>query len=851
MARTKAFRRALATSGALLTMLVGMAAGEIAGAAAASATTTISAVGSLSTSTASGLNNLAVSPRASGDVQLLAVRVSSKNTTVQSVSGGGSTWTKLQSFQDGGHEDELWMGVVGTAGSSTITLRYSNNVSTFSIDLSSQEFATSLLKPTWARDASASKSNSNSSTVTYPALKPTTTSDVYFGFARGSGTLSAGSTAGFNYARTAGAGMVAYNPSVGASVSPTASMSPAGTSATVGALVKVSGTVPPPPAPTVSGISPSSGPAAGGTSVTITGTNFTGATSVSFGSVAAASFTVTSSTSATATAPAGSGTVDVHVTSAGGTSAANSADRYSYIAPPPAAPTVTSISPSSGSSVGGTPVTISGTGFTGATAVTFGGTNATAFTVNSDTAITATAPSGSGAVDVRVVNSGGTSATSAADQFTYVTPPPPSGSSISPVGSLANSAGTGTSSVSVRPAAAGDAWLVTVKISSSTVTVASLSGGGAASWTRIGSFEDSTGHDIETWMGTIATTGASAISVTYTSANTVDDELTAQEFSSAYGSSSTWSVDTTGGQSNPASVTIASPSLTAAGNGELYLGYSRSPQQAFAGSTPGFTYDPTADGNMVLYDTNASGTLAPTCSQSSADPSAAVAVLVAVTGTVSNPPPPQPSVATVGSLTDQVYDNGGTTLNISPQAAGDLLVLNIDSHAPFAASSVDGDGITWNLAAQFVSARGHDIEMWYGTATSPGAAVVTVTWPSPGDAGYWTEYTAQEFSSAYGAQTTWTVDNGQAATLNVPDSTTVSYPTLTPSVNGDLYYGYAGIPNNAIAGTTPGFSWMISAGGNPIAYDPNVNSVESPSAAQSPDGKAEVIAALFSATQSS
>jgi hypothetical protein len=92
-------------------------------------------------------------------------------------------------------------------------------------------------------------------------------------------------------------------------------------------------------APTVSGVSPALGPASGGTKVTITGTNFTGATGVAFGGTAAASFTVVSATQITATAPAGTGgtTVDITVTTAGGTSATSSADRFQFIA----APTIT------------------------------------------------------------------------------------------------------------------------------------------------------------------------------------------------------------------------------------------------------------------------------------------------------------------------------------------------------------------------------------------------------------------------------------------------------------------------------------------------------------------------------
>jgi hypothetical protein len=92
-----------------------------------------------------------------------------------------------------------------------------------------------------------------------------------------------------------------------------------------------------------------------------------------------------------------------------------------------APPTVTAISPTSGSLGGGNSVVITGTNFTGTTGaggVKFGSTNATSYTVNSDTQITAVAPTGSaGTVDVTVTNGGATSATSAVDQYTYVAAP--------------------------------------------------------------------------------------------------------------------------------------------------------------------------------------------------------------------------------------------------------------------------------------------------------------------------------------------------------------------------------------------------------------------------------------------
>ncbi|MEH3114781.1 MBG domain-containing protein [Pedobacter terrae] len=171
--------------------------------------------------------------------------------------------------------------------------------------------------------------------------------------------------------------------------------------------------------PTVTALSPTSGPTGGGTSVTITGTNFSGTTAVTFGATAATGFTVNSATQITATAPAGTGTVDVRITTTGGTSATSASDQFTYIA----APTVTALSPTSGPTSGGTSVNITGTNFSGATAVTFGATAATGFTVNSATQITATAPAGTGTVDVRITTTGGTSATSANDQFTYIAAP--------------------------------------------------------------------------------------------------------------------------------------------------------------------------------------------------------------------------------------------------------------------------------------------------------------------------------------------------------------------------------------------------------------------------------------------
>jgi hypothetical protein len=86
-------------------------------------------------------------------------------------------------------------------------------------------------------------------------------------------------------------------------------------------------------------------------------------------------------------------------------------------------PTITSSSPPSGPTTGGTTVTIIGTNFTGATAVTFGAAGAAeSFTVVSSTEITAvTAAAGAGEHYVTVTTPAGTSADKASVVFTYVT----------------------------------------------------------------------------------------------------------------------------------------------------------------------------------------------------------------------------------------------------------------------------------------------------------------------------------------------------------------------------------------------------------------------------------------------
>jgi len=208
------------------------------------------------------------------------------------------------------------------------------------------------------------------------------------------------------------------------------------------------------PKPTVTSVRPVNGPASaeptGTRDVIITGTGFTTARSVKFGTLSAASFRIVSDSEIVAVQPANTAAnttaaiVDVTVTTACArdqgklwpnatsclTSDTNAHDTFTFLPKP----TISRLSPATGVSTGNTKLTITGTGFTTAVGVTFGATPALDFNVDSDTQISATVPAGNGKVDVTVTTACGldqgkpwpaatsclTSPASAASRMSYV-----------------------------------------------------------------------------------------------------------------------------------------------------------------------------------------------------------------------------------------------------------------------------------------------------------------------------------------------------------------------------------------------------------------------------------------------
>jgi hypothetical protein len=507
---------------------------------------------------------------------------------------------------------------------------FSASVSSTLVELVAQEFSSGFgSATTWAKDTTGGQTNASSSTVGFPSLTPTGGAELYVGYGYVANSASAGSTPGVTYdVLPTTANLYLYDTTVSSALAPSATQSPAGTSSSVGALLSATGTTTPTPA--VTGLSPDTGPTGGGTTVVITGTNLSGATAVKFGSVAATGLTSNTATSITVTSPAGTGTENVTVTTPGGTSATTTADQFSYTAS--TVPTVTSISPTTGPTGGGTTVVITGTNLSGATAVKFDSVAATGLTSNTATSITVTAPAGTGTVDVTVTTPDGTSATNTGDRYTYGTT---GTATITPVGGVTSIDSDGATTLAVSPAHVGDVLVLGVRIFSTTVTVSSVAGGGASTWTRLSQHTD-TGDvvDEELWMGPVTTAGSATITVTFSGAvPSTTTELVAQEFSSGLGATTSWAAGPSGGQTNASSATVGFPSLTPAGSGALYVGFAFVAQIGAPGSTAGVTYDilpTTAD--VFLYDTTVSSALAPSATQSPAGTSSSVGALLSATG---------------------------------------------------------------------------------------------------------------------------------------------------------------------------------------------------------------------------
>ncbi|MDX2033404.1 MAG: proprotein convertase P-domain-containing protein [Blastocatellia bacterium] len=210
--------------------------------------------------------------------------------------------------------------------------------------------------------------------------------------------------------------------------------------------------------PTFGSLDPPSGVI--GSQIRINGNNLTGVTSVKFANNVTAQFTVTSNNIITATVPAGAITGPITL---GKPDCADVATSTFTVTP---CPSVTALSPSAGQ-VGST-LLINGVGFTGVTAVRFNNNSVSAtFTINSDTQITATVPTGATTGAITLVK---TPCPNAASPVFTVQPPPPTPISMTPSMQTISLGSTGAITIVVPPQSS--ATNVTITSSNSAVVFA-------------------------------------------------------------------------------------------------------------------------------------------------------------------------------------------------------------------------------------------------------------------------------------------------------------------------------------------------------------------------------------------
>jgi len=209
--------------------------------------------------TAAAVSTLAVSPTAVGDCLVMATNIFSSTISVASVAGGGcSSWFRLVGPYVGSagfYNMELWLGVVATTGSSTITLTGTSALSGTTTGICAQQFAGGVGGggTVWALDGAVAGTLSTtiaSTTVKYPTLVPGGTLRCYVGFGTPGGTPSATASSGYTCQLNVAECFV-YNPNVSTSQSPTSTQT-SSSSRTIGACITATA----PPAPPKSSFMP-------------------------------------------------------------------------------------------------------------------------------------------------------------------------------------------------------------------------------------------------------------------------------------------------------------------------------------------------------------------------------------------------------------------------------------------------------------------------------------------------------------------------------------------------------------------------------------------------------------------
>lgn len=201
-----------------------------------------------------------------------------------------------------------------------------------------------------------------------------------------------------------------------------------------------------------------------------------------------------------------------------------------------------------------------------------------------------------------------------------------------------------------------------------------------------------------------------------------------------------------------------------------------------------------------------------------------------------------------------------SAITVVPTVVGDAMVLwCLTNGTTNNISTVSGGGCpnsgsgtagAWArvMGPTNLSANGSErAEMWLGRVATTGSSTLTLAWTTS------ISTTGRTFGvkqfSAGGIGTVWTADGTGGISNNTGTPTNVVFPSLTPTGANRCYIGFAYVANTGTgSGQTAGYTEILDGNSNIVLYNPNVaNSVQSPTAVQSPVNTSDVCAVLVTA----
>lgn len=183
-------------------------------------------------------------------------------------------------------------------------------------------------------------------------------------------------------------------------------------------------------------------------------------------------------------------------------------------------------------------------------------------------------------------------------------------------------------------------------------------------------------------------------------------------------------------------------------------------------------------------------------------------------------------------------------MTVATPAIGNLRIFSVAIDSTPTVTGVSGGGVgTWNQATTN-TANSQWMGLYWGAVTSTSVAPTTITVTYSGTVTLiYIELLSQLFVSDL-TNPQWLLN--AAGNTNSASGTTITWPTLTPTIGTGVYFGSTFVDNTGSAGSTSGFTNGVTTGAdNPYCYDTSVTAAVTPTASASPAGWWDAVALLI------